>query len=183
MVHSASGFQGIRVGVTEGATPRHEPLNGAGVRQPRIRVSFWCAKGHETRARVRATAGGTDPRSLGLPTLRRDGNPRRNQVLPWKKRQRRASRPTWKTLKSGAPAKTPKTCWPERWNGYDQEGPFRTSCSGTREAAFSSISHRVPGVRAVPPREPAPDWRRPGPAPRRRPCRHRPPPSTPLKPY
>ena len=48
MLHSASGFKGIRVGATEGATPRHEPLNGAGVRQPRIRVSFRCAKGHET---------------------------------------------------------------------------------------------------------------------------------------
>ena len=48
MLHSASGFKGIRVGATEGASPRHEPLNGAGVRQPRIRVSFRCAKGHET---------------------------------------------------------------------------------------------------------------------------------------
>jgi hypothetical protein len=48
MLHSASGFKGIRVGATEGASPRHEPLNGAGARQPRIRVSYRCAKGHET---------------------------------------------------------------------------------------------------------------------------------------
>ena len=48
MLHSASGFKGIRVGATEGASPRHEPLNGAGARQPRIHVSYRCAKGHET---------------------------------------------------------------------------------------------------------------------------------------
>ncbi|MDQ0821128.1 hypothetical protein QFZ79_003503 [Arthrobacter sp. V4I6] len=48
MLHSASGFRGIRVGATEGAPPRHEPLGGAGVGQPRLRVSYRCAKGHET---------------------------------------------------------------------------------------------------------------------------------------
>ena len=48
MLHSASGFKGIRVGSTEGASPRHEPLNGAVVRQPRIRVPYRCSKGHET---------------------------------------------------------------------------------------------------------------------------------------
>lgn len=48
MLHSASGFRGIRVGATEGAAPRHEPLDGAAVRSPRIRVSYRCAKGHET---------------------------------------------------------------------------------------------------------------------------------------
>ena len=29
---------------------------------------------------------------------------------------------TWNTLKNGAPARTPKTCWPERWNGYAPDG-------------------------------------------------------------
>ncbi|MET3920754.1 RNA polymerase-binding protein RbpA [Arthrobacter sp. UYEF20] len=48
MLHSASGFRGIRVGATEGAPPRHEPLEGVGSRQPRIRVAYRCAKGHET---------------------------------------------------------------------------------------------------------------------------------------
>jgi hypothetical protein len=48
MLHSASGFRGIRVGATEGAAPRREPLKGSGARQPRIRVSYWCSKGHET---------------------------------------------------------------------------------------------------------------------------------------
>ena len=48
MLHSASGFRGIRVGATEGASPRHEPLDGAAARTPRIRVSYRCAKGHET---------------------------------------------------------------------------------------------------------------------------------------
>ena len=44
MLHSASGFRGIRVGATEGATPRHEPLDGAAVRAPRIRITYHCAK-------------------------------------------------------------------------------------------------------------------------------------------
>jgi hypothetical protein len=48
MLRSASGFRGVRVGATEGASPRHEPLNGAGARQPRMRVAYRCAKGHET---------------------------------------------------------------------------------------------------------------------------------------
>ena len=48
MLHSASGFRGVRVGATQGASPRREPLQGAVVRQPRIRVSYWCPKGHET---------------------------------------------------------------------------------------------------------------------------------------
>jgi len=48
MLHSASGFRGIRVGATEGATPRHEPLDGSAVRTPRIRITYHCAKGHET---------------------------------------------------------------------------------------------------------------------------------------
>ncbi len=48
MLHSASGFRGIRVGAIEGAAPRHEPRDGAGAGQPRLRVSYVCAKGHET---------------------------------------------------------------------------------------------------------------------------------------
>ena len=48
MLHSASGFRGFRVGATEGASPRHEPLDGAAVRSPRIRVTYRCGKGHET---------------------------------------------------------------------------------------------------------------------------------------
>jgi hypothetical protein len=48
MLHSASGFKGIRVGAVAGATPRHEPLDGAGAGQPRICVDYQCAKGHET---------------------------------------------------------------------------------------------------------------------------------------
>jgi hypothetical protein len=49
MVHSASGFRGTRVGVTEGAGPRNESDDFPEDRLPRIRVSYWCAKGHETR--------------------------------------------------------------------------------------------------------------------------------------
>ena len=48
MLHAVSGFKGLRVGATEGASPRQEPPGGAGARQPRIKVSYRCAKGHET---------------------------------------------------------------------------------------------------------------------------------------
>ncbi|WP_043481418.1 RNA polymerase-binding protein RbpA [Arthrobacter sp. SPG23] len=49
MVHAASGFRGTRVGVAEGSAPRIQPNDVVGERLPRIRVSYWCAKGHETR--------------------------------------------------------------------------------------------------------------------------------------
>ena len=48
MLHSASGFRGIRVGAVAGAPARHEPLDGGGAGQPRIAVTYRCAKGHET---------------------------------------------------------------------------------------------------------------------------------------
>lgn len=48
MLHSASGFRGTRVGATEGAPARHEPPASAAARIPRTRVSYRCAKGHET---------------------------------------------------------------------------------------------------------------------------------------
>ncbi|MDQ0756517.1 RNA polymerase-binding protein RbpA [Arthrobacter sp. B3I4] len=48
MLHSASGFKGIRVGAVAGAPARHEPWDGAGTGQPRICVDYRCAKGHET---------------------------------------------------------------------------------------------------------------------------------------
>ncbi len=49
MVHSASAFRGTRVGVTEGAGPKNQSEAASGERVPRIRVSYWCAKGHETQ--------------------------------------------------------------------------------------------------------------------------------------
>lgn len=48
MVHAASGFRGTRAGAAEGFSPKNE-LSSAGESLPRIRVSYWCAKGHETR--------------------------------------------------------------------------------------------------------------------------------------
>jgi len=48
MLHSASGFRGIRVGAVAGAPARHEPLDGGGVGQPRLGVTYRCAKCHET---------------------------------------------------------------------------------------------------------------------------------------
>ena len=49
MVHSTSGFRGTRVGVTQGAGLKNQGDDPLGERLPRICVSYWCAKGHETR--------------------------------------------------------------------------------------------------------------------------------------
>ncbi|PNI07211.1 RNA polymerase-binding protein RbpA [Arthrobacter sp. AFG7.2] len=47
MIHPASGFRGTRAGVTEGTGVSFE-TEDQGKALPRIRVSYWCAKGHET---------------------------------------------------------------------------------------------------------------------------------------
>ncbi|TNB72591.1 RNA polymerase-binding protein RbpA [Arthrobacter sp. BB-1] len=47
MIHPSSGFRGTRAGVTEGAGFSFESEDH-GKPLPRIRVSYWCAKGHET---------------------------------------------------------------------------------------------------------------------------------------
>lgn len=49
MVHTSSAFRGTRVGVTEGSGPKNQSEAAAGERVPRIRISYWCAKGHETQ--------------------------------------------------------------------------------------------------------------------------------------
>ncbi|MFJ5958607.1 RNA polymerase-binding protein RbpA [Paenarthrobacter sp. NPDC092416] len=49
MVHGTSGYRGTRVGVTIGSTPKNQSDHGDGEQLPRIRVPYWCAKGHETR--------------------------------------------------------------------------------------------------------------------------------------
>ncbi|WP_457962358.1 RNA polymerase-binding protein RbpA [Arthrobacter sp. D1-29] len=49
MVNTASGFRGTRVGVTEGTGLKNQSDDFPGDRLPRMRVSYWCAKGHETR--------------------------------------------------------------------------------------------------------------------------------------
>jgi hypothetical protein len=47
MIHPASGFRGTRAGVTAGTGSSFE-TEDHGKALPRIRVSYWCAKGHET---------------------------------------------------------------------------------------------------------------------------------------
>ena len=49
MVHAASGFRGTRAGAAEGFIPKNQPGTAVGESLPRIRVSYWCSKGHETR--------------------------------------------------------------------------------------------------------------------------------------
>jgi hypothetical protein len=48
MVHPTSGFRGTRAGVTAG-TGTSLQSEDHGNSLPRIRVSYWCAKGHETQ--------------------------------------------------------------------------------------------------------------------------------------
>jgi hypothetical protein len=48
MIHPASGFRGTRAGVTEGTGSSFESEDH-GKALPRIQISYWCAKGHETR--------------------------------------------------------------------------------------------------------------------------------------
>ena len=49
MVHPASGFRGTRAGVTAGSGSSLQSGEDHGSPLPRIRVSYWCAKGHETQ--------------------------------------------------------------------------------------------------------------------------------------
>jgi rubredoxin len=49
MVHGTSGFRGTRAGVTAGSAPRNHSDSVVSESLPRIRVPYWCAKGHETR--------------------------------------------------------------------------------------------------------------------------------------
>ncbi|MFF1253396.1 RNA polymerase-binding protein RbpA [Pseudarthrobacter sp. NPDC058329] len=49
MVHPTSGFRGTRAGVTAGTGPSLQADEDQGKTLPRVLVSYWCAKGHETQ--------------------------------------------------------------------------------------------------------------------------------------
>jgi len=49
MVHPASGFRGTRAGVIAGSGSTLQGNDSSSRPLPRIRVSYWCAKGHETQ--------------------------------------------------------------------------------------------------------------------------------------
>lgn len=50
MVHPASGFRGTRAGVIAGSGSTLQSNDDSSSQPlPRIRVSYWCAKGHETQ--------------------------------------------------------------------------------------------------------------------------------------
>ncbi|MGN8130468.1 RNA polymerase-binding protein RbpA [Arthrobacter sp. RC1.1 241] len=49
MVHPASGFRGTRAGVVAGSGSSLQPNDSSSQPPPRIRVSYWCANGHETQ--------------------------------------------------------------------------------------------------------------------------------------
>ncbi|WP_461190127.1 RNA polymerase-binding protein RbpA [Arthrobacter sp. Z4-13] len=49
MVHPTSGFRGTRAGVTAGTGPSLQADEDQVKTLPRIRVSYWCGKGHETQ--------------------------------------------------------------------------------------------------------------------------------------
>lgn len=80
MLHSASGFRGIRAGGAPGASAGRAPSKGSLMPYPRIRVSYWCPKGHET-ALVFASLpedqipGAWDCRRCGSAAARPDAQP------------------------------------------------------------------------------------------------------------
>ncbi|MDQ0144493.1 MULTISPECIES: RNA polymerase-binding protein RbpA [Pseudarthrobacter] len=49
MVHPSSGFRGTRAGVVAGSGSSLQSNDLSPGSLPRIRVSYWCAKGHETQ--------------------------------------------------------------------------------------------------------------------------------------
>ncbi|QDG88328.1 RNA polymerase-binding protein RbpA [Pseudarthrobacter sp. NIBRBAC000502770] len=49
MVHPSSGFRGTRAGVVAGSGSSLQSNDSSPGSLPRIRVSYWCAKGHETQ--------------------------------------------------------------------------------------------------------------------------------------
>ncbi|WP_347107438.1 RNA polymerase-binding protein RbpA [Paenarthrobacter sp. S56] len=49
MVHGTPGYRGTRVGVALGSAPRNQSDHSDAEQLPRIRVPYWCSKGHETR--------------------------------------------------------------------------------------------------------------------------------------
>ncbi|MGP0221298.1 MULTISPECIES: RNA polymerase-binding protein RbpA [unclassified Paenarthrobacter] len=49
MVHGTPGYRGTRAGVALGSGARNHSDPGEAEQLPRIRVPYWCAKGHETR--------------------------------------------------------------------------------------------------------------------------------------
>lgn len=48
MPHVSGGFRGTRVGVTEGSRSGLQPENQNALPAPRMSVSYWCSRGHET---------------------------------------------------------------------------------------------------------------------------------------
>ncbi len=80
MVHGTPGYRGTRVGVTQGSPPQHPNDHGSGQQLPRIRVPYWCAKGHETRLVFLKLPDEQIPRTwdcpkCGAPATRDPGNP------------------------------------------------------------------------------------------------------------
>jgi hypothetical protein len=49
MAHPSSGFRGTRAGVTHGTGLKNQGEDPPAEQLPRIRVSYWCSQGHETR--------------------------------------------------------------------------------------------------------------------------------------
>jgi hypothetical protein len=143
MVHGTSGYRGTRVGVAQGSgTPRHQSDHGPGQQLPRIRVPYWCAKGHETRLVFLQATGRPDTQDVwdcpkcGTPATRDPGNARRRHGLTMDLQEH------LDYVKERRSSQDAEESWLERWIGYAPAGSFRTNCWGTRDAAFSSMSHR-----------------------------------------
>ena len=66
---SGNAIRGSRVG----AGPMGEAERGEAA--PRVRMSYWCANGHETRPSFAEDTRCQVPETLGLPALRLPGRP------------------------------------------------------------------------------------------------------------
>ncbi|WP_081733288.1 RNA polymerase-binding protein RbpA [Paenarthrobacter nicotinovorans] len=81
MVHGTPGYRGTRVGVAQGSPPRnHSDHGGGGTQLPRMRVHYWCAKGHETQLVFLKLPDDQIPRTwdcpkCGLPSSRDPSHP------------------------------------------------------------------------------------------------------------
>ena len=160
-----SAIRGSRVG----AGPMGEAERGEAA--PRLRVSFWCANGHETRPTLRRRRRG--PRDLGLPAVRLAGQPRPGepagaaedravQDAPGLRegaaqRRRRRGHPRRGARASCAAAADRLTPWPRRRAAVSATAIRGEVAAGSFEAAASSSSASVRSgaARARPP-APAP---------------------------
>ncbi|MGC0237632.1 RNA polymerase-binding protein RbpA [Arthrobacter sp. SD76] len=129
MVHPASGFRGTRAGVTAGSGSSLQSGEDHGAPLPRIKVSYWCAKGHETQPVFLKLPEDQIPvvwdcRRCGAPATRDGHAEAAADALD------DGYKSHLEYVKEDAPARTPKTSWPERWKATRPRHPFGRAAAG-----------------------------------------------------